>query len=73
MVKFTVIKVKGVTETVVKRVRDLTLVATPEELVTKAEKVFKEYGETAKKFDYSAKYFVEIAVCENVQVYPRVQ
>lgn len=71
MLKFNVIKVKEGKETVVRRVRDFTRVLTPEEMVVKAEKVFTEYGETAKAFDYSAKYFVEISVCETVQVYPK--
>ena len=71
MLKFNVIKVKEGKETVVRRVRDFTRVLTPEEMMVKAEKVFTEYGETAKAFDYSAKYFVEISVCETVQVYPK--
>ncbi len=72
MLKFNVVRIKDGKETVVKRVRDFTRVVAPEEMVLRAEKAFKEYGETAKNFDYSAKYFVEISVCENVQVYPKV-
>ena len=72
MLKFSVIKVKEGKETTVKRVRDFTRIVTPEEMVLRVEKVFTEYGETAKAFDYSARYFVEIAVCETVQVYPKV-
>lgn len=70
MLKFNVIKIKDGKETVVKRVRDYTKGETTEILLDKAKTVFREYGETAKQFDYSAKYFVEISVCENIQVYP---